>query len=88
VNVRSVGLAASPALGGKNIYVFDNQGGCVVFEPSPAYKQVSVNHIDALMPRTHTGENWQEMSTMSQPTFDGGRIYIRGEAFLYCVGEK
>ncbi|MFB3892423.1 MAG: PQQ-binding-like beta-propeller repeat protein [Phycisphaerae bacterium] len=86
VNVRSVAITAAPALGGRNIYAFDNQGGCVVFEPGPQYKQVALNRIETWMPRTHTGEGWQELSTYGSPVIDGGRIYVRGEAYLYCIG--
>lgn len=39
------------------------------------------------MPRVHC-ERWQELSTFGAPVFDGGCIYVRGEAFLYCIGEK
>lgn len=88
VGVRSVAVASSPALGGKNIYVFDNQGTCVVFEPGRTYKQVARNKIETWMPRPHSGEGWQEVSTFAAPVFDGKCIYVRGENSLYCIGEK
>ena len=30
----------------------------------------------------------QETLTYAPPLADGGRLYFRGEADLYCVGEK
>jgi hypothetical protein len=30
----------------------------------------------------------QETLTYSPPIADGGRLYLRGEAYLYCIGEK
>ena len=87
VDVRSVALTAPLALGGKYLYCFDNQGNCVVFEPGREYKEVALNHIETFVERTHTGDGWQEFSTYAAPVFDGNRIYVRGEANLYCIGK-
>ena len=87
-SVRAVGLCAPVTLGGKRVYVFDNQGNAVVFEAGREYKQVALNHIETFVERTHTGDGWQELSTYSAPVFEGKRIYVRGEANLYCIGEK
>jgi outer membrane protein assembly factor BamB len=82
-----IGVGASATLGGKRIYVIDNQGVCAVLEPGPAYKPVAVNRIQTTLPRV-----WpippQEVLANGAPVFDGGRMYLRGEQYLYCIGAK
>lgn len=84
---NAIGVGASPVLGGKRIYAMDNQGMCVVLEPGPTYKPVAVNRIETIIQR-----NWpvnpQETLANGPPVFDGKRLYIRGEQYLYCIGEK
>ncbi|MCY3020820.1 MAG: PQQ-binding-like beta-propeller repeat protein [Planctomycetota bacterium] len=84
---NAIPVAACPALGGKNVYVMDNQGTCIVFESGPEFKQVAKNHIGTLIPRV-----WpvppQENISYGAPIFDGKYMYVRGEAHLYCIGEK
>jgi len=84
---NAIGVGASPTLGGKHVYVVDNQGMCVVLEPGPAYKQVAVNRIGTVLNR-----DWpippQELLSNGAPVFDGNRMYVRGEQYLYCIGEK
>jgi len=81
-----IGVCASATLGGKNIYVIDNQGTCVVLAPGPEYKEVAVNRLETMLPR-----DWpigpQEVTSNAAPVFDGDRIYLRGEKFLYCIGK-
>ncbi len=86
--VRAVGLCAPVTLGGKNVYVLDNQGNCVVFEPGREYKQVALNRIETFVPRNHTGDGWKEVGPHAAPVFDGNRLYVRSEANLYCIGGK
>ena len=82
---NAIPVAACPALGGKNIYVMDNQGTCIVVEPGPEFKQVARNHIGTLIQRV-----WpippQETISYGAPVFDGKYMYLRGEAYLYCIG--
>jgi outer membrane protein assembly factor BamB len=84
---NAIGVGASAALGGKHIYVVDNQGECVVLEPGPTYKPVATNHIETVVDR---GWPWapQEILSNGPLVFDGKRIYQRGEQYLYCIGEK
>jgi hypothetical protein len=87
MHYNSVPVAASPTLIGKHIVVEDNQGTAVVFEPGPTYKAVARNHIGTQLDRS-----WpipaQETIGYAPPLADGRRLYIRGEAYLYCIGEK
>jgi outer membrane protein assembly factor BamB len=84
---NAIGVGASAALGGKHIYVQDNQGMCVVLEQGPACKPVAVNRIETVVDRYWP---WapQEILANGPPVFDTNRIYIRGEKYLYCIGER
>ncbi|HZE99728.1 MAG TPA: hypothetical protein VE981_22165 [Planctomycetota bacterium] len=85
-----MGICASPAIAGKHIYMLDSAGCVLVLDPGREYKQVAKNNIDETVP-----EGWEEKywmgphheQTEAALTFDGGRIYIRGEQYLYCVGK-
>jgi outer membrane protein assembly factor BamB len=80
-------VAASPTLIGKHIVIQDNQGVALILEPGRAFKQVGKNHI-----ATQFDRYWpvpaQETIGYSPPVPDGDRMYIRGERYLYCIGEK
>lgn len=84
---NSVAVAASPTLVGNHILVLDNQGTTVVLEPGEKFKQVARNRI-----ATQVERYWplpaQETLTYSPPIADANRIYLRGEAYLYCIGQK
>ncbi len=82
---NAIGVGAGPALGGRYIYVVDNQGDCVVLEPGPAYRPVAVNHIHTSI-RRHWPIPPQEILSNGAPVFDGARMYLRGERYLYCIG--
>ncbi len=82
-----LGASASPTLGGKYIYVINNQGTCYVLQPGPEFKVVAKNQISTTPRRT-----WPtpaiEILANGAPVFDGAFIYLRGERNLYCIGEK
>ena len=84
---NSIAIAASPTLVGKHIFVMDNQGTTLVLEPGPVYKVVARNQI-----ATQLDRDWpipaQETLSYAPPLADGNRLYLRGEAYLYCIGEK
>jgi hypothetical protein len=84
---NAIPIAASPALGGKHVFVMDNQGTCVVFEAGPVFKQVAKNHIGTIVER-----DWaiypQEVTAYGAPVFDGKFMYLRGEQNMYCIGQK
>jgi hypothetical protein len=83
----SVPVAASPALVGKHIIIQNNQGTALVLEPGRTYRQVGKNQI-----ATQIDRYWpipaQETLAYAPPVADGNRLYIRGERYLYCIGEK
>jgi hypothetical protein len=84
---NAIGVGASATLGGKQIYVVDNQGVCVVLAPGRQYRPLAVNRIQTQLPR-----DWpippQEILSNAAPVFDGKRMYLRGEQYLYCIGER
>jgi hypothetical protein len=84
---NAIGVGASATLGGRHIYVVDNQGVCVVLKPGPEFQQVAVNRLESLLPRV-----WpippQEILANGAPVFDGPRMYLRGEQHLFCIGKR
>ncbi len=82
---------SSPALGGKYIYVFGNEGTCVIFEPGRQYKQVAKNRVESYCTGyvfwgTQYGTQMEQ--TLSCPIFDGNRMYYTGLINLYCIEEQ
>ncbi len=84
---NAVAVAASPTLVGKHLLICDNQGTTLVLETGPKYKVVARNRIATVLDRAWPIPS-QETLTYSPPIADGGRLYLRGEAYLYCIGEK
>ena len=86
LHYNAIGCTPSVALGGRYIYLLDNQGTCVVIEPGRTFKQVAHNRIDMMM--QHSWPLCTRERMESTPVFDGKNMFIRGEKFLYCIGEK
>jgi len=84
IHYDAVGATASVVLGGKYIYLLDNQGICVVIEPGRTFKQVAYNRIDSFLDRPWPISTRER--TDSAPVFAGKDIFIRGEKYLYCIG--
>jgi outer membrane protein assembly factor BamB len=89
------GVCASPALGGKNIFIFGNGGHSMVIKPGRTFEVVAENRIERLMPGGYQAglavlseQGFYPECTVSSPIFDGDRIYYQGEGFLYCIGGK
>ena len=81
------GCSSSPAMGGKHIYIWDNQGSAVVLEPGRVFKQLARNRLEQLW--YQWGAPSRNECTTSCPIFSGNRIFHRGEGNLYCIaGEK
>ena len=84
---NALAVAASPTLVGNQLLVLDNQGTTLVFEPGPTPKLVGRNEIQTQLDRA-----WpvpaQETLAYAPPIVDGNRLYLRGERYLYCIGER
>lgn len=85
------GIGSAPFLAGKYIYMIDNAGCTLVLEPGREFKQVAKNNIDYTI-TAPWGPNYYDTPhhevTLATPVVNSNRIYIRGEQFMYCIGEK
>jgi outer membrane protein assembly factor BamB len=68
------GFSSSPILVGNRIYAIDLGGVVHIFEVSAEYKEIATIEM---------GE-----PVYATPAFTKDRIYIRGDEYLYCIGEK
>ncbi|MBI4586598.1 MAG: PQQ-binding-like beta-propeller repeat protein [Planctomycetes bacterium] len=87
MHYNSVPVAASPALIGRHIYVMDNQGTTLVLEPGREFKVAARNQLDTQLER-HWPIPAQETIAYAPPITDGNRLYLRGERYLYCLGDQ
>jgi len=78
------GASASPTLAGKYIYIFGNQGACLVMEPGRTFKPVARNRVERLVAPDYASRHQE--ATISAPVFEGERLYYRSEGALYCIG--
>ena len=78
------GCGISPTLAGKRLYLFGNNGAGVVLEPGREFKMVAKNKLENNVSIGHWGERQERF--VSNPVFDGKRLYIRGEGNLYAIG--
>jgi outer membrane protein assembly factor BamB len=76
------GCASSPTLGGKNIYVMDNQGTTLVLQPGREYRVVAQNFL------AESKDGKEQAQMISSPVFEATRMYFRSPGFLYCIGDK
>lgn len=79
------GIGVSPALAGDYIFLMGNTGTTVIMKPGRTYRQVAKNRIENVLNRywAHRHERF-----VACPVFDGERMYVRGERYLYCIGRK
>jgi outer membrane protein assembly factor BamB len=85
------GCSVSPALAGRYIYIMDNQGGTLVLEPGPVYKEVGINRIETVEKRSKGQDGKDSIvyeQTVSHPVFSGKHMFIRGQQYLYCIGSR
>lgn len=76
----SNGMDASPTLAGGRIYIMDNQGNMVVFEPGRTFKQIACNSLQDI-------HGTRQTLMQSSPIFHGTSIFIRSDRHLYCIEE-
>ena len=84
---NAVAVAASPSLVGKHVHVSDNQGTTLVLEPGAKYAVAARNRSATQLDRP-----WpipaQETIGYAPAVTDGERLYLRGEAYLYCIAKE
>lgn len=82
------GIAASPTLGGKNIYIVDDAGFTHIIQPGATFKEVSRNVLENIHLSGVGGNPCKQESFYTSPVFEGKAMYLRGEEYLYCITEK
>ncbi len=82
------GAVASPTLGGKNIYLFDDAGSAIILKPGPVYQEVGRNVIENISPSSTSGNPCKLEAFYSSPVFSGNVMYLKGEEYLYAIKGK
>jgi outer membrane protein assembly factor BamB len=82
------GVTASPALGGKNIYITDDAGYTHIIQPGPQFKEIGKNILENIHFSGQGGNPCHQESFYTSPYFDGKTMLLRGEQYLYCIEEK
>lgn len=67
-------IQASPGIAGNRVYIVATDGRAWVVEVGRAFKEL--------------GNGKLEDHFFASPAFVGNRLYLRGNASLYCIGEK
>jgi outer membrane protein assembly factor BamB len=79
------GIAASPALAGRNIYITDDAGYTHIIQPGPQLKELGRNIIENIHATGLGGNPARQESFYTSPFFAANAMYLRGEEYLYCV---
>jgi outer membrane protein assembly factor BamB len=66
--------SGSPVLADGKIYITNEDGMTSVVKAGPTFEILSRNNFDEY--------------TLSSPAVSEGQIFIRTEAFLYCIGQR
>ena len=78
------GIGVSPVLAGGRLYILGNTGVTLVLKPGRKYEQLARNQIESVLVR-----DWglKHERFVANPAFDGQRMFIRGEQYLYGLCE-
>jgi outer membrane protein assembly factor BamB len=82
------GLAASPTLAGKNIYITDDAGYTLILEPGPHLKVLHRNVIENIYLAGLGGNPCKQECFYTPAFFESKCMYLRGEEYLYCISQK
>ena len=82
------GVAASPTLAGRNIYITDDAGYTHIIQPGPRLQELGRNVIENIHVSGLGGNPCRQESFYTSPFFEGRRMYLRGEEYLYCIGQE
>ncbi len=80
------GVAASPTLAGRNIYITDDAGYTHIIQPGPQLKELHHNVIENIHISGLGGNPCKQECFYTSPAFEGKYMYLRGEEYLYCIG--
>ena len=73
-NRYTYGVAASPTLAGRSIYITDDAGYTHIIQPGPQFKEL--------------GRTKLEDTFHASPAFADGRVILRGATNLWCLGKS
>jgi hypothetical protein len=82
------GIAASPTLAGKHIYVVDDAGYTHLIQPGPQFKEVGRNVLENIFFSSQAGNPCRQEAFYTAPVFEGKAMFLRGEEYLYRIEEK
>jgi len=82
------GVAASPALAGRHIYITDDAGYTHIIQPGPQFKETGRNIIENIHLSGLGGNPCKQECFYTSPFFEGRAMYLRGEEYLYCIREE
>jgi outer membrane protein assembly factor BamB len=68
----NLGVQASPAMVGSNVFVMTEEGVAVVVEAGREFREIARSQL--------------EDKFLASPAFANGRVFLRGETNLYCIG--
>jgi outer membrane protein assembly factor BamB len=71
---ETIGFSSSPVLVGDKVYAADEAGDVFVFAAEPAFRLLAKNRL---------GDK-----VMATPAVADGRLFIRGDNHLYCIGKE
>ena len=87
-NDRSLyGFCASPTLAGKNIYLMDSVGYMTILKPGPEFAAMGSNFLQNITSLPANAPGKQEVFYAGM-FFDGKRMFLHGDEYLYCIEEK
>lgn len=80
--IKGVGqVYASPVVADGKLFFITRSGRCVVLAAKPKYELIAIN------PFCEPNRKNSEVFNAS-PALAGGRIFVRSDQFMYCVGKK
>jgi hypothetical protein len=85
-NRSTYGVAASPTLADRSIYITDDAGYTHIIQPGPRLEEVGRNIIENIHIPGLGGNPCRQESFYTSPFFEGKFMYLRGEEYLYCIG--
>ena len=81
------GYCASPTLAGKNIYLLDEVGYMTVLKPGADGTVEGRNILQNLTALPESAPGRSEVFNAGM-YFEGNRIFLHGDEYLYCIAEK
>jgi outer membrane protein assembly factor BamB len=82
------GVAASPTLAGKHLYVVDDAGYTHLLQPGPQFKESGKNVLENVFTTSVSNNPCHQEAFYTAPYFEGKSMFLRGEEYLYRIEER